>query len=252
MLRKIRHSLQRNLRRHGIEVRKTPPDFANLPVFDLAVQALMALRGDALQFVQIGANNGIDGDPLRQYILKYEWCGVLVEPQPNIFAMLTANYVDCAGRLSFENVAISHGDSLVLYLPPSGWPQTAHGVTYVSGFPSVLARQINVPESTLTRIKVPAMLLDELLAKHGIEQFDLLQIDTEGFDWEVLQTIDLTRFKPAIIHIETGHLSRTALAQLAKRLTDADYLMYYGGWQGDSVAMRRDDFPWLSANPNSD
>ena len=243
MLLKIRHSFQHLLRRHGIELRKTPPAYVPLPVFDLAVQALMAQRGDALRFVQIGANNGIDGDPLRRYIVKHPWRGVLVEPQPNIFALLTANYAECAERLAFENVAISRGGSLVLYLPPKDWPRDADGVTYVSGVPSVLARQIDVPESTLTRIEVPAMTLDTLFAKHGIEQLDLLQIDTEGFDWEVLQTIDLTRFKPAIIHIETGHLSRDALAKVAARLTEADYLFYYGGWQGDSVAMRRDVFP---------
>ena len=243
MLLKIRHSFQHLLRSHGIELRKTPPAYVPLPVFDLAVQALMAQRGDALRFVQIGANNGIDGDPLRPYIVKHPWRGVLVEPQPNIFALLTANYAECADRLAFENVAISRGGCLVLYLPPADWPSDKHGVTYVSGVPSVLARQIDVAESTLTRIEVPAMTLDALFAKHGIEQLDLLQIDTEGFDWEVLQTIDLTRFKPAIIHIETGHLSRDALAKVAARLTEADYLFYYGGWQGDSVAMRRDAFP---------
>ena len=243
MLLKIRHSFQHLLRRHGIELRKTPPDYVPLPVFDLAVQALMAQRGDALRFVQIGANNGIDGDPLRRYIVKHPWRGVLVEPQPNIFALLKANYATYADRLSFENVAISRGGSLVLYLPPADWPRDKHGVTYVSGVPSVLARQIDVAESTLTRIEVPAMTLDALLAKHGIEQLDLLQIDTEGFDWEVLQAIDLTRFRPAIIHIETGHLSRDALAKVAAHLTHADYLFYYGGWQGDSVAMRRDVFP---------
>lgn len=242
MFRKIRHSFQHRLRSRGLELRKTPPAYLPLPVFDLAVQALMAQRGHTLKFVQIGANNGIDGDPLHQFIVKYGWQGVLVEPQPNIFETLVANYADHTSRLAFENVAISRGDSLILFLPPKDWPRDADGVTYVSGFPAVLARQIDVAESSLSQIEVPAMTLDALLAKHDIDQLDLLQIDTEGFDWEVLQTIDLTRFKPAIIHIETGHLSRDALAKVAARLTEADYLIYYGGWQGDSVAMRRDLF----------
>ena len=116
-------------------------------------------------------------------------------------------------------------------------------MTYVSAVPSVLARQIDVAEVDLKRIEVPSMTLDALFAKHGIEELDLLQIDTEGFDWEVLQSLNLTRVKPALIQIETGHLSRHALGKVARCLTDAGYLFYYGGWQGDSVAMLRDLFP---------
>ena len=45
----------------------------------------MARRGRRLSFVQIGANDGVTGDPIRRFILEFGWSGVLVEPQLEIF-----------------------------------------------------------------------------------------------------------------------------------------------------------------------
>src|SRR5436309_6279162 len=38
--------------------------------------------GPGLTFIQIGAFDGVTHDPLRKYIGKCGWRGVLVEPQP--------------------------------------------------------------------------------------------------------------------------------------------------------------------------
>jgi len=243
MIRKIRIALQQILRRNGIELRKAPPQFRQMRVFDLAVQFLMASRGEKLSFVQIGANNGVDGDPLRAYILKCGWHGVLVEPQPDVFAELVTNYAEHKDRLKFENVAISTGDSLVLYRPPVDWPIGADGSTYVSAVPNVLAKQLGVSEKSLTRIEVPALTLDALLFKHSITHLDLLQIDAEGFDWQVIRSIDLSRLAPALIQIETGHLSRADLARVGEYLTDAGYELCYGGNGVDTVAILREVIP---------
>ena len=35
---------------------------------------------------------------------------------------------------------------------------------------------------------------------------DLLQIDVEGYDYEIIKMIDFERVKPLIIHFEHGHL----------------------------------------------
>ena len=43
-------------------------------------------------FIQVGANDGITGDDLRKYILKYQWHGILVEPVPYVFDRLIKNY----------------------------------------------------------------------------------------------------------------------------------------------------------------
>ena len=58
------------------------------------------------RFVQIGANDGMLEDPLREFILANRWRGVLVEPVPYLFERLQRTYRDI-DRVSLENVAIA-------------------------------------------------------------------------------------------------------------------------------------------------
>ena len=68
MLRTLRHRLFRALRLRGLEIRKAPGgEWRHLDVFRLAAEALMAKRGDGLRFVQIGANDGVFSDPIRDF-----------------------------------------------------------------------------------------------------------------------------------------------------------------------------------------
>ena len=60
----------------------------------------------AATLVQIGANDGIVDDPLREFLLRGLWRGVLVEPVPYLFERLRRNY-SSRPDLAFANVAIA-------------------------------------------------------------------------------------------------------------------------------------------------
>jgi len=234
--------IQRGLRKMGIEVRKFPStSFRPVSVFDMAVNLLMARKGDALTFVQAGANDGVFGDPLRPYITRYPWHGILVEPQPNVFARLVANYQPYSSRLIFENVAISSGDSeFVLYTAPADLVKDeVYAASVASSNPQVLARQLNIPAARLERLVTPSISLDALLARHGLSSLDVLQIDVEGHDWRVLSTLDLARTPPSIIQFESGHLTHLDCDHAVEHLTRHDYDIYWGGYQADVLALRR-------------
>mgnify|MGYP001296139908 CR=1 FL=1 len=63
------------------------------------------------------------------------------------------------------------------------------------------------PKALAARATVtPPPAIKDLLAKHGIARPNLLQIDTEGFDFEVIKMIDWAN-PPDLIHYETVHLS---------------------------------------------
>jgi FkbM family methyltransferase len=51
-------------------------------------------------------------------------------------------------------------------------------------------------------IKVPSFRLDTLLDKHGIGLVDLLDIDVEGLEVKVLQTLNFEKHKPRVILLE--------------------------------------------------
>jgi hypothetical protein len=104
----IKTLLRKAAARVGYEIRKAPlPGFLPARIFDLVVQYVILTRGESLRFIQVGANDGRYGDPLRRYVLKYPWKGILVEPQPEVYEALKLNYAGLEDRLFFENVAIS-------------------------------------------------------------------------------------------------------------------------------------------------
>lgn len=244
----IKRAVQNFLRRQHLELRKAPQaGWAPLPVFDLAVERVMQLRGDSLRFIQVGANDGVFGDPLRKYILTRGWRGILCEPQDDVFAALQRNYADIADRLIFEKVAISRSsESLTLYRAPniglSADSAMPHALTVTSGSPRVVARQAGVAERDLVKIVTPAMTLDALVERHGFAGFDLLQIDVEGFDFEVLSSLSLDRYRPAIIQFEHGHLKPSVLTEASRFLSKSGYLLLYGGYSTDSLAMPQELF----------
>ena len=56
--------------------------------------------------MQIGANDGVLDDPLRELITTHHLRGLLIEPLPDLFATLAENYKG-ETQLSFEQVAIA-------------------------------------------------------------------------------------------------------------------------------------------------
>ena len=240
MLLKLRRKLQKHLRDRGIEIRKAPASgWQRINVFHLAAEALMATRGEGLSFVQVGANDGVFGDPIRDYVLTRGWRGVLVEPQPDVFARLKDNYPGHADRLIFEQVAIGPEGTLTLYRPPSDMANT-WGLSVVSADPAVAARTLGIAEDRLETIEVPSIPLTALFERHGTDRLDVLQIDVEGLDWQILRTLDFARYRPTLIQFESGHMPRGQITEATRTLNAAGYDVHYGGWQGDMVALRRD------------
>lgn len=61
------------------------------PTYDFLNRFSRTRRGK-VNFIQIGANDGLRNDPVREFIIRDRWQGILVEPLPAVFAMLQHNY----------------------------------------------------------------------------------------------------------------------------------------------------------------
>jgi FkbM family methyltransferase len=238
----LKDLLRNSIRRLGFEIRKFPrSEFQAAPVFDIVVQLFMAKHGESVSFIQVGANDGSFVDPLRRYILNYPWHGILVEPQEAAFKTLQANYAAAEGRLKFENAAVSDGaSSISMYRAPSNYEgDKTYAASVVSADPEVAARQLNIDKSRLEQFSVRCITLDDLVDKYSVTKLDFLQIDTEGHDWHVLKTATLSRISPSIIQFEHGHLSNDTIDKVAEFLDVNEYSIYWGGHQGDSIALSK-------------
>jgi len=184
---------------------------------DSAVTHALA-RAD-VSLVQVGANDGQRGDPVRPFISQYGWRALLIEPLPEPFALLSRRYARDE-RIAMANVAIAETDGeLTLYVKPGTRTTTA------SALPK---RNVLGREAGLRPVTVEALTFGTVFARHGVERVDLLQIDTEGYDYRVLRTFDLERYRPAIVNLEYYCLPIRERLATCELLRDAGYGYVFG------------------------
>lgn len=206
-----------------------------MDVFWLGLRLAMARAGRDFFFVQIGANNGVNDDPIREFVVKYHLSGVLIEPQPSVFLELKKNYA-AEPQLIFENAAISHTDGQAkMYFAKSENGEVASGLTTFRR--EVLEYQFG-GRAKIEEINVPARTFKTLFTKNSIRRVDLVQIDTEGFDYEIIKLFDFSTYNPMIVRFEHIHLTKRELTEAVTMLTNLGYGLYRDSL--DLVAIRNE------------
>jgi len=225
----LKTSLKKFVRLFGYEFsqvsEKSPKleleDFPCINVLDLIVSSYTHSQPDVF-FVQIGSHDGVSADPVSQQIRKYpNWRGILVEPQPDSFQQLVANY-ESEERFTFEQVAIGMEDGitpfytvtdeiadLCFWLPQSASFDREHLVKSLYYWKYIRKLEA-IPEDfdrAIKTIQIPTMTLKSLLHKHKVEKIDLLALATPGFDFDLIRTLPFDKFMPPLICFEYITLS---------------------------------------------
>lgn len=233
----MKELIRRTLRARGFDIVRYMPEIgAPFDVLPIIVRDRLT-RGGPFFFVQIGANDGMLDDPLRTLILDHKLTGLLVEPLPDMFELLQRNYAGSEG-LIFENVAIASEAGLApLYrvARDSGVPASS----YWHGLASFSKRHLlkeGVPEASIERVDVRAVTLQSLLVKHRVQAVDLLQVDAEGYDYEVVRSAVEGGCLPRIINYEHCHLVPSVRAACWRLLDEHGYRFIEVG--KDTLAMR--------------
>lgn len=159
---------------------------------------------DDFFFVQIGANDGISFDPIYELVTKENVKGIAIEPIPDIFKLLEKNYKKYP-NVKLLNLAI-HKDQKEMILYRVDPKKTGHP-DWTKGTPSFNKdhhKLGNIPESDIIEESVKCISFNNLVEEYSIKKIDLLQIDTEGYDLEIIKMIDFNEISPRIISFEHG------------------------------------------------
>lgn len=190
----------------GLWARLAAPDAA-------AVVAELGRRVGRATFVQVGSHDGVSNDPLFETVRRHRWRGVLVEPMPEPFARLRANYAAALGLdgLAFENAAVGRSEGTIeLFVARRADGDPPWVSQLASSDRQVLLRhadELADLDRRVSAVRVPSVRLPTLVARHRLERIDVLHVDAEGADLSVLEQIDLgAAWAPAAIVFEKKHL----------------------------------------------
>lgn len=218
---------------------------------DDAVSAFLAVHDDMV-FVQVGGFDGVSYDPLRPHIVSGRLKGLIVEPLPNYFEKLQALYAG-SGTVKVCNVAVDHedGERTIWRFHPAAIENRILGAPF-AGISSFVMDDLLKDDGTLggmfdaesrallkrliEPVPVRCRTLPGVMADHGITRVDLLQIDTEGYDLNILQMFDFERHRPSIVHFEHQHLSPTDRAEAEGMLRAMGYRIHHS--VHDTLAVR--------------
>ncbi len=204
--------------------------------------AFFAKYYNDVYIMQIGANDGVTGDPLHKFIVENNWSGVLVEPINYVFGRLVKNYQGVDG-LAFANVAISHRDEFreMWFLKES---EDNLPVTYdqLGSFRYDVVhkhqRDISNIDKYLVKAQVQCITFQHLIELYSIQNIDLLHMDAEGYDYNLLMMFDFDRFMPIVTMYEHIHMTISELVRSRRYLKDKGYKLFVD--KTDSIAIRSD------------
>jgi FkbM family methyltransferase len=195
-------------------------------------------QSDKVYFIQIGANDGVNNDPINEFVKKFQWAGILVEPMPKFFEELKNNYQGQA-HLTFENSGISDtSQSLNFYYLPEDFCNPSWLQQIGSFDKDAIEKNLEVfPElvKEIKTIQIPTLTLTELVKKYNVAKVDLLIVDAEGYEYKILSQIAQTNVRPSFIFFEWGCLADGDLHKTKEELSNLGYSLYTIG--GDILAV---------------
>ena len=198
-------------------------------------------------FVQIGSNDGMHGDPLRDLIAANpRWRGVFVEPLGEVFEKLKATY-GADDRFALEAVAISDSTAERWFYYVASDAVRDRGLPIWAGQIGSFSRDHVVrhlryvtadADALVSQTLVRCETLMAVLDRNRVERIDVLHIDAESYDFEILKQLDFARFRPKLILFEHKHLSAGDRGAAMSLLSGAGYRLVNCGTL-DTMAVRR-------------
>jgi len=156
-------------------------------------------------YVDVGANDP-DKSSVTKYFYLAGWRGINIEPIPELVEKLnTSRPAD-----TNKGVAISDRPGELTFYKGLG---TASGLSTLS--PEIAASH-RAKGFEFTTIKIPVTTLTAVLDEHAKDKPEItfLNVDVEGFEKQVLSSIDFTRYHPRVIMAEaTAPLTEMATQQ---------------------------------------
>jgi FkbM family methyltransferase len=152
-------------------------------------------------FVDVGANDGLIVSNTAHLEINLNWRGICIEPHPEAFERLSKNR-NCLKI----NCCISNQETELDFMVVKGYAEMLSGLVneYTDSQLNRIKSETSIHGGSTEIIKVPSKTLNSILQDNNIINIDYLSIDTEGSEFNVLQSLDLEKYKVKIISVENS------------------------------------------------
>ena len=141
---------------------------------------------------------------------------LLVEPVPYNFKVLKEKFLDNKNILICTNAIFSEKKTKAFYFVKEN-SISKLGKHWASGIGSFdkqhilnhKSKRFQISEIDIDKIEIKFLTFDDLVKNYEINSIDNLQIDVEGAEFEILNSIDLNKIKIRSIQFESKHFDGT-------------------------------------------
>jgi FkbM family methyltransferase len=180
---------------------------------------------DGGTFIEAGGNDGLTQSNTYWFERFRNWRGLLIEAVPDMVQLCRKN----RPRASVVNTALVASVDI-----KSVRIRTARLMAYIPGaFETAEEEAVHLENAKRVQgmaqvgeIDVPAQTLSAVLDQQGIGKVDLFSLDVEGYEFPVLQGMDLSRHRPGHLLVETKRPAQIT-ALLGDHYTQLDQLSHH-------------------------
>jgi FkbM family methyltransferase len=148
-------------------------------------------------FIEIGASDGIELSNTYLLETKYEWKGICVEPIPKKFELLCKNRPQ---SLCSNNAIYKESNKNIIF-------DIANNYDLLSGISEKIDCHKKNVDSNKTQITVTTLSFNDLLENFNAPLFiDYLSLDTEGSEFEILNSVNLQKYTFGLIDVEHNYI----------------------------------------------
>lgn len=162
-------------------------------------------------YVDVGANDPA-ADSVTKYFYEQGWSGINIEPINRLYKKLK----NSRPRDTNLNIGISNKEGDITFREYN----KLHGL-------STFANQTKKEVGELTKLsddykdykdyKVEVKTLADVFQENNVKNINFLKVDVEGYEYEVLDGNDWTRYRPQVICIESNHIIKDWRPLLAEK-----------------------------------
>ena len=194
-------------------------------------------------YFQIGTNSGADTFQRKVRAEKPDLT-ILVEPNVAYEPTIRSNYAGVPNVYILSKAIYYENKPVSLYIPAKRGvfgTRADNGHVYQDTHYSLVPMNDWGDKSDMVELKTDGVSFDTICKAFGITAIDYLQIDTEGFDSEIIKMIDLSKINIKMIRYEqwnfeskefTRHntdraqsLGKGGMREVEEKLTRAGYMI---------------------------